>query len=146
TVAHIPDRCFLADGFEVTKYDTRRGRTLGSYADGKPRVLDYRLINFEDESGRGRTSRNVAYLFHVDGHYESDPLGVRRSLQNLFEPYGYYAKVELMGMGAIPKAGETSEQARQRSIAAMEDMLSSLLPEVERCLPDWAAIHAPKAK
>jgi hypothetical protein len=146
TVAHIPDRCFLADGFEVTKYDTRHARALGAYADGTPRVLDYRLINFEDGSGRGRTSQNVAYLFHVNGHYESDPLGVRRRLQNLFEPYGYYAKVELMGTGAIPNAGEMPEQAWQKSTAAMEDMLSSLLPEVERCLPDWAALHATTAK
>ena len=146
TVAHIPDRCFLADGFEVTHYDTLRGRTLGTYADGSPRTIDYRLINFEDDSGRGRASKNVAYLFHVNGHYEPDPLGVRRSLQNLFEPYGYYAKVEVMSAGEAPRPGESPEQARRRSTAAIEDLLTSLLPEVERCLPDWQALHAPAAK
>jgi len=146
TVAHIPDRCFLADGFEVTNYDTRRDRTLGTYADGTPRKLDYRLINFEDETGRGRAPQNVAYFFHVNGHYEPDPLGVRRSLQNLFERYGYYAKVEVMGPGELPRPGETSEQARQRSTDAIENLLSSLLPEVERCLPDWDALHAHAAK
>jgi hypothetical protein len=146
TVAHIPDRCFLADGFEVTHYDTRKDRTLGAYADGSPRKLDYRLINFEDESGRGRAPKNVAYFFHVNGHYEPDPLGVRRSLQNLFETFGYYAKVEVMAPGELPRPGETSEQARQRSTDAIENLLTSLLPEVERCLPDWGALHARAAK
>ncbi|HEY8746505.1 MAG TPA: hypothetical protein VIM11_00925 [Tepidisphaeraceae bacterium] len=146
TVAHIPDRCFLADGFEVTNYDTMSKRALGNYSDGSPRVLDYRLINFEDQSGRGRIPRNVAYFFNVNGNYVSDPLGVRRSLQNLFERYGYYAKVELMASGTLPGPGETANQARERSTAAMEDLLVRLLPEVERCLPDWAALHPPGAK
>jgi hypothetical protein len=146
TVAHIPDRCFLADGFEVSRYDTHRGRVLGTYADGSPRTLDYRLINFEDESGRARGAANVAYLFNVNGHYESDPLGVRRSLQNLFERYGYYAKVEVMAPAQPPRAGQTAEEALRESTGAMEDLLSSLLPEVERCLPDWAALHAPAAR
>ena len=146
TVAHIPDRCFLADGFEVSKYETLKNRTLGAYADGSPRTLDYRLINFEDESGRGRAARNVAYFFHVNGHYEPDPLGVRRSLQNLFERYGYYAKVEVMSAGEAARAGQTPGGARQESTDAIEDLLKSLLPEVERCLPDWAALHAPVAK
>jgi hypothetical protein len=146
TVAHIPDRCFLADGFEVTNYETQKGRTLGAYADGSPRKLDYRLINFEDDTGRGRAPKNVAYFFHVNGHYEPDPLGVRRSLQNLFEPYGYYAKVEVMSAGEAPRPGETPEQARQRSTDAIEDLLATLLPEVERCMPDWTALHAPPAR
>ena len=146
TVAHIPDRCFLADGFEVVRYDTQRDRTLGSYADGSARKLDYRVINFEDESGRGRAPKTVAYFFHVNGHYEPDPLGVRRRLQNLFERYGYYAKIEVMAPGELPRAGETGEQARGHSTEAIEDLLTGLLPEVERCLPDWGALHPTAAK
>jgi len=145
TVAHIPERCYIADGFDVTRYDAQSGRRLGKYADGSDRVLDFRNIEFEDQAGRGRVSKNVAYLFHVNGHYESDPLGVRRRLQNLFERYGYYAKVELMTVGAAQQPGESREQARQRSLAAVEDLLASLLPEVERCLPDWQALHAAPA-
>ena len=146
TVAHIPDRCFLADGFEVTHYDTRRDRGVGVYADGSVRKLDYRVINFEDETGRGRGPRTVAYFFNVNGHYEPDPLGVRRSLQNLFERYGYYAKIEVMAPGALPGPDVKADQARQQSTKAIEDLLTGLLPEVERCLPDWGALHAPAAK
>lgn len=144
TVAHIPERCYIADGFDVTNYGVQSGRRLGKTADGADRVLDFRYIDFEDQSGRNRVAKNVAYLFHVNGHYESDPLGVRRRLQNLFERYGYYAKVELMT--AVPAGvGEARERARQRSLASIEDLLTNLLPEVERCLPDWQALHAAPA-
>jgi hypothetical protein len=136
TVAHIPERCYVADGFEPTNYQLLEDQKLGVYADGRPRVLSFRFLNFEDSSGRNRIPTDVAYVFHVNGHYESDSLGVRRSLQNLRERYGYYAKVELKTVSLT-----TSVEVRRKSLAAMEDLLRSLLPEFERCLPDWEALH-----
>jgi hypothetical protein len=140
TVAHIPERCYIADGFDVTNYQEAT-EELGAYPDGRPRRLSFRFLNFEDQSGRNRVNTNVAYLFHVNGHYESDPLGVRRSLQNLMERYGYYAKVELMTIspGLSPQA---RQENRQKSLESMTDILRSLLPEFERCLPDWNKVHA----
>ena len=148
TVAHIPDRCYIGDGFDVSTYTTEADQKVGAYADGSARVLTFRFINFDDQTGRGRVGRNVAYLFHVNGHYESDPLGVRRSLQNLLEPYGYYAKVELMTVSPSSSAlGSTQQQAVQaHSLSAMEDFFAALLPEVERCLPDWQQVHARGAR
>ena len=148
TVAHIPDRCYLADGFEVTHYQTRENQKLGVYPDGRDRLISFRYLNFEDQTGQGRVSRNVAYLFHVDGHYESSPFAVRGRLENLLEPYGYYAKVELMTVtpsremlsDADPKA------LQEKSLASMQDFLTSLLPEVERCLPDWSQVHAARPR
>ena len=143
TVAHIPDRCMIADGYDVASYETIEPAKLGTYSDGRDRKLSFRYIAFDDQTGRGRTSRNVAYLFHVNGHYESDPLGVRRSLQNLLERYGYYAKVELMTV--TPARGAESDpfhhELHEKSLSAMEDFLSAALPEVERCLPDWEKVH-----
>ena len=95
TVAHVPERCYVADGYEVKEY-TDIDRTLGNYADGSPRKLAFRFISFDDQTGTQRVSRNVGYVFHVDGVYDCNSLGVRAKLQNLLEPYGYYAKVELM--------------------------------------------------
>ena len=145
TVAHIPERCYIADGFDVTSYEEEKDQKLGSYADGRERTLGFRYLNFEDQSGRNRVNTNVAYLFHVDGHYESDPLGVRRSLQNLLERYGYYAKVELMTISPA-LSPQAREQSRQQSLTAMADLLRSLLPEFERCLPDWEKLHASPAR
>ena len=87
---------------------------------------------------------NVAYLFHVDGHYESSSLGVRRNLQSLTERYGYYAKVELKIVGTHGDGSSPDNQLKARD--AMKDFLAGLLPEVERIMPDWDALHAPGAK
>jgi hypothetical protein len=134
TVAHVPDRCYIADGFEPSEY-TMPTWILGSspktWNDGKGKSLDVRFINFQDQTGVNRLDRSVAYFFHVNGHYESDPLGVRRSLQNLLEKYGYYAKVELM----------TLDKDHDRSKNTMTSFLTVALPEVERSFPDWDKVH-----
>ena len=146
TVAHIPDRCYIADGYDVSRYQTKSDERFGTYPDGRDRLVSFRYINFEDQTGQQRESKNVAYLFHVNGHYESDPLGVRRSLQNLLEPYGYYAKIELMTVSPR-RVGEAAggQSGRDKTLAAMEDFLSSALPEFERCMPDWEKLH-PKTR
>jgi hypothetical protein len=141
TVAHVPDRCYVADGYEATEY-TEIERTLGKYPDGTPRNVKFRFISFEDQTGSQRVSRNVAYVFHVDGVYECRSLGVRAMLQDLRERYGYYAKVELMTQAPRYRAQDSG--ARDDSIAAMTDFLTGALPAIEKCLPDWKALHAGK--
>jgi Protein of unknown function (DUF3485) len=124
TVAHIPDRCYIADGFEPTDYEV----PTWTLASGQ--ALTVRFINFQDSSGTARIDRSVAYFFQVNGRWESDPLGVRRSLQNLLEKYGYYAKVELM----------TLDPDHQESATTMTQFLSAAMPEVQKCMPNWAAV------
>jgi hypothetical protein len=126
TVAHIPDRCYIADGFEPSEYTVPTWKL----ADG--RSLEVRYINFQDASDTARPDRSVAYFFQVNGRYDSDPLGVRRSLQNLFQRYGYYAKVELM----------TVDSNRDRSAATMTMFLDSAMGEVEKSFPDWNKVIA----
>lgn len=129
TVAHIPDRCYVADGFQPSEYEI-----VTWQAGGKP--VGARFINFEDQTARGTVNRNVAYFFHVNGVYETDPItGVRLRLQDLRERRGYYAKVELMTQGL--KAPTASK--------VMEDFLGAALPSVERCLPDWEKVKAADA-
>ena len=105
------------------------------------------FFTFEDQTGRGRMNRHVAYFFHCNGGYEPNPVAVRVKLQNLFERHGYYAKVELMadefaravsGPAAEAKRAESAKKVQ----AAMADLLTAALPEVERCLPDWKAVKA----
>lgn len=152
TVAHIPDRCMVADGYRPTGYDVKPGPA--EYADGRARDLRYRFITFEDTTAMARVTRNVGYLFQVNGAYTEDPLEVRRRLQYLLEKYGYYAKVELMteqaGAAAAAAAAKPDSpaalDARARSGKAMDDFLSALVPHVERCLPDWAQVKAGGSK
>jgi hypothetical protein len=122
TVAHIPDRCYIASGYEPTDY------IYPVWDLGPDRKIGVRFINFEDQTGPAQIARNVAYFFHVNGHYESDPEMVRARLQNLLEKYGYYAKVELM----------TAMTDQNRSAAVMQDFLRQALPGIEATFPDWA--------
>jgi hypothetical protein len=139
TVAHIPDRCYIADGYEPSSYkivawsafEDRPGR------DAHNPPEDVRYINFEDQvASRQNAPRNVAYFFHANGEYTSDPIGVRLRLQDLRQRYGYYAKIEMMTV-----MNDADESAR-----IMNDYLTSALPEIEKCLPDWKKVTQPQAK
>jgi hypothetical protein len=146
TVAHVPEVCMVADGFQPTNPQTLSLDT-GKYADDSPRAIRMQFQTFEDQTGHGRVSRNVAYLFHCNGGYEPSPVGVRGKLQNLFERHGYYAKVELMTDD--PTKAESHgrrDDSPRKSIDAMTDMLSVALPEIERCLPDWKEVKGGDAR
>lgn len=133
TVAHIPDRCYIADGYEPSAYDIPTWQ-LGPDASGKTYPLSVRFISFQDSTGNNRVSKCVAYVFHTNGHYESDPLGVRQTLEDLTERYGYYSKIELMTL--VPKGLATDTDIATTS-QAMTDFLTSARPQIESCLPDW---------
>ena len=145
TVAHVPDVCMVADGYQP-KNPTKLSVAAGEYPDGSPRQVEMQFTTFEDQTGHGRVARNVAYLFHCNGGYEPSHVGVRGKLQNLFERHGYYAKVELMT--DEPARSDVrlakNEAGTARAVAAMTDLLSVALPEVERCLPDWDEVKGGK--
>lgn len=134
TVAHIPDRCYIADGFEVTAYETYKWPVLPR-PEG-PKDLELRYLTFENHvDSRSVVNRNVAYFFNVNGSYESDPInGVRKRLQNLLEKYGYYSKVELNIDTNDTRVAQTT----------MRDFLLNAMPEIEQVLPDWQEIKARK--
>jgi hypothetical protein len=129
TVAHIPDRCYIADGYEPSSYD-KPTWDLTTPGSSKPALVDVRFISFEDQTGRNAEPKCVAYVFHVDGYYESDPLAVRARLQSLTQRYGYYAKVELMTLGDDTQVASDT----------MRSFLTAARPEIEACLPDWQKV------
>jgi hypothetical protein len=145
TVAHIPDRFLVADGYEPKDQRTV-AVTEGEYEDGTPRQVEIQFSTFEDQTGHGRVARNVGYFFHCNGSYTPSSVGVRGKLQNLFERYGYYAKVEMMtddpGVG---RQRSDKDDVSHRSIDAMADLLAAALPAVERCLPDWKQVKGQAA-
>lgn len=124
TVAHVPERCYVADGYEPSvtadmKWDALKDR---------PGTGLMRYITFEDTTaGRLNITRNVAYVFQCNGAYDSDSIGVRKRLANLLERYGYYMKVEV----------QTLNLPQQEAERVMNDFVSYLLPESEKCLAEW---------
>ena len=134
TVAHIPDRCYIADGYEPSSYSVPTWN-LGPDAAGNYFPLPVRLISFDDATGNNRVSKVVAYVFHTNGHYESDPLGVRQTLEDLTERYGYYSKIEMMVL--VPSVNDLDVA---NASASMTDFLGSAKPQIEACLPDWSRL------
>jgi len=132
TVAHIPDRCYVADGFEPRSKEFPTWTVADR--NHKPVKVTVSSIHFEDSvPGRGSVTRNVAYFFHCNGGYEYDAIsGVRIRLQNLAERHAYYAKIEVM----------TSMDDHQKSDQVIADFLTNALPEIEACLPDWQQVKA----
>ena len=144
TVAHVPDRCVTADGYEPTEYTTPQwpiAQQLPPAA--KPRTADgtavdnveVRYINFEDQTGAGKFPRSISYFFHTNGKFVSSPLEVRNQLANLFVKKGYYAKIETMTTIGDTKISESKTT----------DFLTYALPEVHKCMPDWEKVVAADA-
>ena len=146
TVTHIPDVCMVADGYQP-KDPKKVPVAAGHFPDGSPRLVEMQFTTFEDQTGHGRVARDVAYLFHCNGGYEPSHVGVRGKLQNLFERHGYYAKVELMTdePTRVEARAAKSEARNAKSVAAMADLLSVALPQIERCLPDWNEVKGGNA-
>ena len=141
TVAHVPDRCVTADGYEPKEYTTPQWPIADQLpAAAKPRTADgtpldtveVRYINFEDQTGNAKFPRSVSYFFHTNGKFVSSPLEVRNQLANLFVKKGYYAKIETM----------TTIADTRVSADKTANFLSSALPEVHKCMPDWQKVVA----
>jgi hypothetical protein len=131
TVAHVPDRCVTADGYEPKSYDVVNwpiGRDLPASAKRNDDKIELRYINFEDQTGASNVTRSISYFFHANGEFVSSPLKVRQKLADLWEKKAYYAKIETM---------TTIENARE-SERVMTDFLTNALPEIHKCMPDWA--------
>ncbi|HEX8916416.1 MAG TPA: hypothetical protein VF796_28955 [Humisphaera sp.] len=149
TVAHIPDRCMVADGYEPVAGGTevRQGPSRPR-ADGTVAPVSYRFTTFDDVTGRTedkKYTRHVAYLFHVNGQYEANPNQVRARLANLLETHAYYIKVELMTYEPARSNGPGGDKLPERireSARSIDALYADLLPEVERMLPDWTAATA----
>jgi hypothetical protein len=134
TVAHIPERCYVADGYqpvdtpESPSWDMGQNRMTKTPADPN---IGVRFINFEDQTGARRVTKRVAYFFFVDGQYASDPLTVRQTLANLRYKHGFYSKVELMSI--MPDHDQCAK--------VMCNFLQSAMPQIEKCYPDWNKVE-----
>ena len=119
TVAHIPERCYVGSGFDPLNPESDTWKIDG-------RQLPVRHVTFQHQTASQRAC-DVVYFFHTNGHYESDSLKVRATLQDLLARYGYYTKAELM----------CGTSKRELSVPAMKDFLARALPAFEEALPDW---------
>jgi Protein of unknown function (DUF3485) len=125
TVAHIPERCYVGDGYS-TEQAGYASWTIGD------QTLPVRSLKFARDTGRRPIPCNVAYFFHVNGRYEADSLKVRAELQNLFRRYGYYAKFEMRC--------DTDDRAAAEE--SMRSFMAVARPAFESAMPVWSEYSA----
>lgn len=158
TVPHVPDRCMVGAGWSLTStpsdvpikldtsalvpvevpvnpewvgqlYTARVGaqRVLMPRA---PEQLQFRVTEF---TGPGQNATLFAgYFFVANGGHVSSPEGVRSLAFELTNDYAYYLKVQI-------SSAEVKSNEELAALAA--SLLDELLPEIMRCVPDWADVH-----
>lgn len=165
-IPHVPDRCMVAGGFNTLTLPTyldlpidtstwlederhinrRTGKPYPyiHYRDpvrGHPIIVrmpigDFRLRTTEFSHPDTGDSRVYAgFLFIANGLVTASPYNVRALAFDRTDKYAYYMKVQFTKHG--------SKDLTADDFATMvTDILQYLLPELMRCLPDWAELDA----
>ncbi len=158
-VPHVPDRCFVAGGglqLRALPHNYPLPIDRSGWRDD-PAGLAYPLATFADRiTGRPVTVRMpvgdfelrtteflgedrpdvrtyAGYLFVANGRVTPTPEGVRRLAFDLSTKFAYYCKVQLVTSGRDLEA--------EPFVALAADLLTELLPELIRCLPDWSEVE-----
>jgi hypothetical protein len=159
-VPHIPDRCFVAAGWEPLSLPVNHDLALnfaGQAVDPPPGGDEYLWLGVRDpvtgqveqvhlprgefklrtrqfvrrDSGEGRM--HAGFFFIANGATSSMPARVRLYAFDASQKYAYYAKIQLSMMSGD---GDEADQFVELS----EDLLEKLMPYLLRCLPDWSAV------
>ncbi len=146
---HVPNVCWAGVGMKRIHDDLitihHVPHANGTYSDLEMRFLSFYAPKMSDSEiplslnqHRGRYV-NVAYVFQVDGRYVPNPQQVSELFWRTTSKYGYDAKIEVTADG--PGGLTTRAQARK----AIASFIRAALPSIERLLPDWKKLNAPKA-
>lgn len=163
-VPHVPDRCLVAGGL-VPKarpknlplmIDDRQWVLSSEYLNkgrpypvlthydrvtGKPvrvrmPIGDFELRTTEFGSEEKPGLRIYAgYFFIANGETMPSPQSVRIFAFSLTSRYAYYAKVQFVLVGS-------SDVDQDDFLEIVSGVLPDLLPELMRCLPDWAIVES----
>lgn len=160
-VPHIPERCWAVGGLELTRnsegtplpIDRSKWRALATDGSSPYSVVDLvdpvtaeveqitmplgdvvaTTIEFQDP--KNPQIRQVGgYFFIANGRIESTSYGVRRAAFNLTDRYAYYCKIQITKTGKVASADGS---LLEPFCADATDLLTALIPEVMKCLPDW---------
>lgn len=165
-IPHVPDRCMVAGGFRPITHaqnlplhlDKSRWRE-DPQAVNRKSDLPYPTFTFAHRiTGRPLTVRMplgefrvrttafhmpakpdevvyAGFFFIANGHTTPDPVGVRMLAFDKTDKYAYYCKI------MFTMAGDTTMN-EERFVDAVSSLLDEVLPEIMRCLPDWAEVEA----
>lgn len=127
TVPHVPERCFLAQGFRSLG-TTRVTIDMkdGDPTRGVPPAIPVTLFEFEQSGDVGR----VIYFFIANRRFIASPDELRLRAFDLRERTAYYCKVELT---------LAQRESREETLKDAAVFLRDVLPSVMDCLPEQEA-------
>ena len=163
-VPHVPERCFVAGGYELASrpqevpmavdrsqwmedelvnvatgetYQTAWVRDpLGRSRLVRMPVGDFAIRVFEFQDPKKPEIRVFAgYFFIANGRVAVSPADVKVIAFRRSEKYAYYCKVQFATVGG-------PDFDLDAFVERCSSLLQPLLPEVMKCLPDWSEIEA----
>jgi exosortase len=168
-VPHIPERCWYASGLrQVGKsvdlpldlnqsswlQDTTVNRATSTQYSKLPVVHPVtgletevrmpigepliRVTVFED-SKRPDVRMVGGYFFIANGRITPSSLGVRNLAFNWTDEYAYYCKIQFSTAFKLSTSGN---DFLQEFMTGASELTTQLLPQLMRCLPDWAEIES----
>ncbi|TVQ51053.1 MAG: exosortase-associated EpsI family protein [Phycisphaerales bacterium] len=165
-VPHVPDRCMVAGGFvvqgqpfyvdlplETSAWELDEDRTHRSsglpyptmtFADritNRPMQVrmpigDFRIRTTEFTLPSQPGARVFAgFYFVANGQVTASPYAIRALAFDRTDQYAYYCKIQFTMIG-------DSELDATSFAEHVTDLTEQVLPEIMRCLPDWAEVEA----
>jgi hypothetical protein len=162
TVPHVPERCLVAAGWSIAGDTTiaslgfdpdKLNWQLETVPEERGSIYTARFGSFSDRSGLrirlprdadriafrinpyiypgGKQKLFAGYLFLANGGHCPSAEDVRQLAFRLTDDYAYYLKVQFSTLSV------ENEEAFTRACASL---LSELLPEMMRCVPDWVEV------
>jgi hypothetical protein len=170
-VPHIPERCWAVSGLELTRNSegapididrsswhplVRDGVAPGRYmsvpiedpvtADIEQVTMpvgDIVVTTIEFQDPKRPEERQVGgYFFIANGVSVATSYGVRQAAFNLRDRYAYYCKIQLTNRGKVSDPNGSLLEPFKHDAS---ELLSALIPQVMRCLPDWPTYEAKSA-
>jgi len=124
-VPHVPEECYTGGGYQRLATDEVRFRIGES---GQQREIPGRCLVFgTSDTDLVLAARfPVLYFFRVNGQYAASREGARMALnRNIFNPYSYFSKVELVFNQSL------SAPTKAEAVAVAEKLLAVVLPQLE---------------
>jgi hypothetical protein len=168
-VPHIPERCWAVSGLELTRNSDGVALAIDK-SKWEPLVRDdvepgkYMMVAVTDpvtadidrvamplgdivvttiefqSPDRPKYRQIGGYFFIANGNAVANSYGVRQAAFNLKDRYAYYCKIQLTQGGQVDDPSGSLLEPFKKDAA---DLLSELLPQIMRCLPDWPS-YEPK--
>ncbi len=166
-VPHVPDRCFVAAGWNAeaqpantplpldrSTWTVDPGAVNNATGEPYPTVVfphpvtrapvtvrmpigepALRVTPFRGQIRNERAYFAAGYFFVANGRMTPSPERIRLLAFDLHDDYAYFCKVQVSA--SIEGLNDVDA-----FVANAADLLDELLPEIMRCLPDWAEVES----